>query len=135
MRVRARFGKGAAAKPRKAGEQSKHERAYEDHLRSRLLHDVLWFAYEGVNLKLADGSYYKPDFCVMLADGTICMDEVKPGSINAKGELRTVIGDVSALKLKLADERFPFCFRLISVVKGRQDWQFVVEDVNPLAGS
>jgi hypothetical protein len=133
MRVRARFGKGAA-KPRKAGEQSKHERAYEEHLLGRLGTDVAWFRYEAVNLKLADGAMYRPDFCVMLHDGTICMDEVKPGSRSKDGSVRTVIGDVSALKLKLADERFPFRFRLVSVIPvrgGKGGHEFVIEDVNP----
>lgn len=32
--------------------------------------EVLWFKFEGVRLRLGEGSYFKPDFAVMTKDGS-----------------------------------------------------------------
>lgn len=61
------------------------------------------FCFERHNLKLADRTYYKPDFEVMLPDGTIEFHEVK-------GFMR----DDANVKLKVAANQFPqYVFRLV----------------------
>ena len=61
--------------------------------------DVLWFAYEAVTLKLAEGVRYTPDFLVMLADGELEIHEVK-------GFWK----EAAKVKIKMAAELFPFRF-------------------------
>ena len=62
----------------KAGAMNKTEAAYAQKLElHKRAGEVLWYAFEGVTLKLADGCRYTPDFAVMLADGVIEMHEVK----------------------------------------------------------
>ena len=39
--------------------------------------EVAWFKFEGIKLRLADNTFYIPDFAVMLADGALVMHEVK----------------------------------------------------------
>jgi len=61
------------------------------------------FCFERHNLKLADRTYYKPDFEVMLPDGSIEFHEVK-------GFMR----DDANVKLKVAAQQFPqYVFRLV----------------------
>ena len=80
------------------------ERRYADHLRNRqLAGEIHSFAYERHNLKLADKTYYKPDFEVMLPDGAIEFHEVKG-----------FMQEDANVKIKVAAGQFPqFVFRLV----------------------
>ena len=33
--------------------------------------EILWYRFEGVKLRLADNTFYTPDFAVMAADGVL----------------------------------------------------------------
>ena len=33
--------------------------------------EIAWYKFEGVKLRLADNTFYTPDFIVMMIDGTI----------------------------------------------------------------
>lgn len=84
----------------KTGERNKTEAAYETELRNRqLLGEVLWFRFEGVKLRLADNTFYTPDFAVMLASGQLEMHEVKGHWM-----------DDARAKIKIAAEMYPFRF-------------------------
>ena len=62
----------------KAGAMNKTEQAYERHLKARReAGEVLWFRFEGIKLRLADNTFYTPDFAVMAADGQLECHEVK----------------------------------------------------------
>ena len=62
----------------KTGERNKTEQAYENLLEAmRISGDVLWYKFEGMKLRLADNTFYTPDFAVMLSSGQIEMHEVK----------------------------------------------------------
>ena len=80
------------------------ERRYAQHLHSRwLAGEIHSFSFERHNLKLADRTYYRPDFEVMLPDGTIEFHEVK-------GFMR----DDANVKIKVAAQQFPqYVFRLV----------------------
>ena len=80
------------------------ERRYADHLRSlQLAGEIHSFAFERHNLKLADKTYYKPDFEVMLPDGTIEFHEVKG-----------FMQDDANVKIKVAAQQFPqYVFHLV----------------------
>lgn len=87
-----------------ADDMNSLERRYADHLRNRqLAGEIHSFAYERHNLKLADKTYYKPDFEVMLPDGTIEFHEVKG-----------FMQEDANVKIKVAADQFPqFVFRLV----------------------
>lgn len=76
------------------------ERAYSELLAvRRAAGEVAWFAYEGLKLRLADKTFYTPDFFVMLTDGTLEAHEVK-------GHWE----DDARVKIKVAAEMYPFRF-------------------------
>jgi hypothetical protein len=65
------------------------------------------FAYEVLKIKLADKTYYTPDFAVVMADDTLEIHEVKG-----------FWEDAARVKIKVAAEHFPAKFKAITKVKG-----------------
>ena len=87
----------------KAGEMNKTEAAYKERLQSMLnAGEILWFKFEGVKLRLADNTFYSPDFAVMDKLGQIEMHEVKGA--------RKIFQDDAKVKIKVAAELYPFKF-------------------------
>jgi hypothetical protein len=68
---------------------------------------IAWFEYEAVKLRLADKTFYSPDFAVMAANGELEMHEVKG-----------FWEDDARVKIKCAAEKFPFRFRAFTKYKG-----------------
>jgi len=60
---------------------------------------ILWYSFEAIKLRLADNTFYTPDFAVMAADGVIELHEVKG-----------FWTDDARVKIKVAAEKFPFRF-------------------------
>lgn len=84
----------------KAGKLNKTEMAYESTLKQlQIIGDVIWYKFEGMKLKLADNTFYTPDFAVMLKNGEIEMHEVK-------GYWQ----DDAKVKIKVAADMYPFKF-------------------------
>ena len=51
----------------KTGEMNKTESAYAEYLEQQKRQGlILWYRFEGVKLRLADKTFYTPDFAVML---------------------------------------------------------------------
>ncbi|MDT3457364.1 hypothetical protein ROV96_19500 [Stenotrophomonas pavanii] len=62
----------------KTGEMNRTEAAYAEHLRAlQAVGNVQWHRFEGMKLRLADKTFYTPDFAVMAADGVMECHEVK----------------------------------------------------------
>ncbi len=62
----------------KTGEMNKAEAAYMEYLKDRqFVGHIAWFKFEGIKLRLADNTFYTPDFAVMAADGVMECHEVK----------------------------------------------------------
>ena len=62
----------------KAGQMNKTETAYAQELELRKRYGkIAWFRFEGIKLRLADNTFYTPDFAVMLANGAMELHEVK----------------------------------------------------------
>lgn len=60
------------------GVMNKTERAYADHLDTlKAAGEVAEYWFEAVKFKLADATFYTPDFMVLMQDGTIEVHEVK----------------------------------------------------------
>ena len=107
LRARGRF------KQRKPGEMNKLEAKYAEHLRGLQLTGMIHsFRYERHNLKLADKTYYKPDFEVMMPDGTIEFHEVKGYMM-----------EDANVKIKVAADQFKE-YKFVLVKWSKQGWQF-----------
>ena len=84
----------------KTGERNKSEAAYGSVLHSRqIAGEVAWYRFEGIKLRLADNTFYTPDFAVMLASGQIELHEVKG-----------FWADDARVKIKVAADQYPFRF-------------------------
>ena len=90
---------------------NKTERAYANILELRKkAGEIRDYKFESVKLRLANNTYYTPDFFVQLANREIEIHEVKGGWVTEDG----------FLKLKLANEMYPFRFYKCQLIKG--DW-------------
>lgn len=90
----------------KQGERNKTEAAYEQYLEEmKFAGLILWHRFEGIKLRLADNTFYTPDFAVMRADGTIEIHEVKG-----------FWQDDARVKIKVAADIYPFKFIAIKPI-------------------
>lgn len=94
----------------KVGAMNKTEAAYDKHL-ALLQHagEIQWRKFEGLKLRLADNTFYTPDFAVMAADGVMEVHEVKG-----------FWQDDARAKIKIAADMYPFRFLAIKV-KAKKD--------------
>ena len=89
----------------KKGQLNKTEQSYQDHLELLMrAGEILWYKFEGLKLRLADNTFYTPDFFVMMASGQLEAHEVKGFAM-----------DDSVVKIKVAAEIFPFVFKMAKV--------------------
>lgn len=89
----------------KTGQMNKTEAAYAQHLEARkAAGEILWYRFEGVKLRLADNTFYSPDFSVLLADGTLECHEVKG-----------FWQDDARVKIKVAADQYPMRFIAVKV--------------------
>ena len=87
----------------KTGQMNKTESAYCQHLEQRKrAGEIAWYRFEGIKLRLADNTFYTPDFAVMLATGEMELHEVKG-----------FWTDDARVKTKVAADQYPF--RIIGV--------------------
>lgn len=94
----------------KSGEMNGTEKKYAAQLEARKYHDVDWYKFEGIKLRLADNTFYTPDFFLMKVDGTLECHEVKG-----------FWQDDAKVKIKVAAAMFPFRFVAMKLIKGA--WQ------------
>jgi hypothetical protein len=88
-----------------AGAMNRTEEAYSRHLETqRAAGRVAWFKFEGIKLRLADNTFFSPDFAVMLSGGEMQMHEVK-------GHWQ----DDARVKIKVAAALYPFEFIAVTV--------------------
>lgn len=85
----------------KTGQQNATEAEYEANVLRPMLQagEILWYRFEGVKLRLADNTFYTPDYAVMKADGQLQMHEVKG-----------FWTDDARVKIKVAAGAYPFEF-------------------------
>lgn len=87
----------------KVGQMNKTETAYDQHLAiQQHAGEILWRKFEGLKLRLADNTFYTPDFAVMTADGVMECHEVKG-----------FWQDDARAKIKIAADLYPFRFLAI----------------------
>jgi hypothetical protein len=102
----------------KTGERNKTESAYESALQARqIAGEVVWYRFEGVKLRLADNTFYTPDFAVMLANGQFELHEVKG-----------FWADDARVKIKVAADQYPFRFIAVMARSKRDGGGWKVEE-------
>ena len=90
----------------KSGVMNRTETAYSLLLeRMKSSGEVVWWAFEGMTFKLAEGSRYTPDFNVMLPSGVMEMHEVKG-----------FWQDDARVKIKVAASLFPMKFVAVKAI-------------------
>lgn len=70
--------------------------------------EILWYEFEAIKLRLADNTFYSPDFLVLLASGELEIHETKG-----------FWEEDARVKIKVAAEKFPFRFIAMTRVKGQ----------------
>lgn len=75
---------------------------------------ILDYSFECLKLRLADRTYYSPDFMVINIESEVEIHEVKA---TAKG--KPLYEDDAIVKLKVVAEHFPFRFKMVWVDKDR----------------
>jgi len=94
----------ARAKPKQPGEMNSTESLYAEQLYARkLAGEIVDYGFERIKFRLADLTFYTPDFDVQLADGTIEFHEVKAAT--SKGVV--LVEDDAKVKIKVAAALFP----------------------------
>lgn len=94
----------------KVGAMNKTEMAYEAHLFMRkAAGEVAWYKFEGLKFRLADNTFYTPDFAVMLSTGELQAHEVKG-----------FWQDDARAKIKIAADLYPLEFIAVKA-KAKKD--------------
>jgi hypothetical protein len=102
----------------KVGAMNKTEQAYAATLdQRRTAGEVAWFKFEGMKFRLADNTFYTPDFAVMLSDGALEMHEVKG-----------FWQDDARAKIKIAADMYPMRFVAIQAKPKKDGGGWSVED-------
>jgi hypothetical protein len=102
----------------KTGQMNKTEKAYADRLTLLLqAGEVAWFKFEGIKLRLADNTFYTPDFAVMLASGEMECHEVKG-----------FWQDDARAKIKIAADMYPFRFIAIKPEAKKRGGGWIIEE-------
>lgn len=94
------------------GQMNQTEAAYAAHLEARKqAGEVQGYWFEAWKLRLADSTFYSPDFIVLLADGQLQAHEVKG-----------FWTDDARVKIKVAAALHPLAF--VAVKKAKAGWDF-----------
>jgi hypothetical protein len=102
----------------KAGAMNKTEAAYDQHLAlQQQVGAIQWRRFEGLKLRLADNTFYTPDFAVMSRDGVIECHEVKG-----------FWQDDARAKIKIAADQYPFRFIAIQAKPKKEGGGWKVEE-------
>lgn len=94
-----------------AGKMNKTEAAYDAYLvLQEKAGEILWHKFEAMKLRLADKTFYSPDFAVLNKDGFLEMHEVKG-----------FWQDDARVKIKVAASLYPFKF--VAVKRKGKGWE------------
>ena len=102
----------------KVGAMNKTEAAYAAMLdQRRTAGEVAWYKFEGLKFRLADNTFYTPDFAVMLAGGALEAHEVKG-----------FWQDDARAKIKIAADMYPLRFVAVQVVPKKDGGGWKLEE-------
>lgn len=95
----------------KTGRMNKTEAAYSQYLEAlKACGEIVWWKFEAIKLRLADNTFYTPDFFLLMANGQLECREVKGGYWT----------DDARVKIKVAAGLFPFRFVAVQKKPNKQ---------------
>ncbi|UQV48123.1 DUF1064 domain-containing protein [Janthinobacterium lividum] len=102
----------------KVGAMNKTEAAYAQTLEQRkAAGEVAWFKFEGLKFRLADNTFYTPDFAVLLVGGALEAHEVK-------GHWQ----EDARAKIKIAADMYPLRFVAVQALPKKSGGGWKVEE-------
>lgn len=102
----------------KVGAMNKTEMAYAATLDHRkTIGQVVWYKFEGLKFRLADNTFYTPDFAVMLTNGELEAHEVKG-----------FWQDDARAKIKIAADMYPLRFIAVQALPKKAGGGWKIED-------
>ena len=102
----------------KVGAMNKTEAAYAQTLEQRkAAGEVVWYRFEGLKFRLADNTFYTPDFAVLLAGGALEAHDVK-------GYWQ----DEARAKIKIAADMYPLRFIAVQALPKKAGGGWKVEE-------
>lgn len=102
----------------KPGSLNRTEARYAAHLAAlQAAGEILWHRFEGLKLRLADATFYTPDFAVLAADGVLECHEVKG-----------FWHDDARVKIKVAAGLYPFRFLAVTARAAKDGGGWARED-------
>lgn len=97
---------------KRQGFMNKTEQKYASLLEAKqTTGEIAWFKFEGIKLRLADKTFYSPDFFVMKSDGSLEVHECKGFMM-----------DDANVKIKVAAATYPFRFLIAKIKRGSWEW-------------
>lgn len=114
-----RFIKGFRSRTRPVpGEMNKTEARYADVLElERLAGEIIDFRFQPTKWRLADRTFYEPDFLVITADWTAQYHEVKAQWSTGKAGIEEDAG----VKIKLAAELYPWFQFVLAMERAKKN--------------
>lgn len=101
----------------KQGVMNKTEAAYAVNLENRKYGgEISWYKFEGIKFRLADNTFYTPDFIVLLPNGVLQAHEVKG-----------VWMDDARAKIKIAADMYPIEFIAVKLLPKKLGGGWAVE--------
>ena len=102
----------------KTGKMNKTEIAYSQYLEGlKACGEIVWYKFEAIKLRLADNTFYTPDFFLLMANGQLECREVKGGYWT----------DDARVKIKVAASIFPFRFIAVQKKSNKQGGGWKIE--------
>lgn len=102
----------------KTGQMNKTEQAYCDRLEIlKRTGEIQYFKFEGMKFRLADNTFYTPDFIVVNRNGEVECHEVKGFWV-----------DDAKVKIKVAASLYPFKFIAVKVKTKKEGGGWKVEE-------
>ena len=102
----------------KTGQMNKTEAAYAKYLDDlKAVGGILWHKFEGMKFRLADNTFYTPDFAVMKPDCQIEIHEVKG-----------FWQDDARAKIKIAADMYPFKFIAVKARAKKDGGGWAIEE-------
>lgn len=114
---------------KRSGEMNRTEASFAERLKiEQLTGTVQWWAFESMKFRLADNTFYTPDFAVLYADGMLRLIDTK-GTTKKGGKYKPFVEEDAKIKAKLAAEIFPISFALAYRLPKKAGGEWVIEEV------
>ena len=102
----------------KAGQMNKTEQMYASHLEAlKAAGEVIWYKFEGMKFRLADNTFFTPDYVVMRSNGALEAHEVKG-----------FWQDDARVKIKVAADMYPIKFIAVKVLPKNKGGGWATEE-------